>query len=102
MNAGTITVDQFLDVNERVGGWDADGNRQPARTVADPLALRAAYQRGRLTNGGGGLKTTPVIDYRDYGDDAANGDVHTRYHSFSMRERLVKANGHADNFVMLV
>jgi Tannase-like family of unknown function (DUF6351) len=102
LNAGTITVDQFLDMNERVGGWDADGNRQPARTVADPLALRAAYQRGRLTNGGGGLKTTPVIDYRDYGDDAANGDVHTRYHSFSMRERLVKANGHADNFVMMV
>jgi len=101
LNAGTITVDQFLDLNERVGGYDIDGKRQAARTVADPLALRAAYQKGRLTSGSGGLRTTPVIDYRNYADDALRGDVHTRYHSFSMRERLIKANGHADNFVML-
>lgn len=101
MNAGTISVDQFLALNESVGGWSIDGKRQAARTVASPLALRAAYQKGRLTSGGGGLKETPVIDYRNYADDATNGDVHTRYHSFSMRERLVKANGNADNFVML-
>ena len=28
--------------------------------------------------------------------------MHLRYHSFSLRERLIKANGHADNHVMLV
>ena len=44
----------------------------------------------------------PIIDYRGYNDDAANGDIHVRYHSFSMRERLEKANGHARNHVMVV
>ena len=27
--------------------------------------------------------------------------MHVRYHSFSMRERMLKANGHIDNHVML-
>jgi hypothetical protein len=74
----------------------------PARAAADPAAVRAAYRTGRLTSGGGGLARVPIIDYRNYLDDAPNGDVHVRYHSFSLRERLVKANGHADNHVMLL
>ena len=81
---------------------DGDGRFRPARTEADPEALRIAYETGRLTNGGGGLATTPIIDYRAYSDDRENGDVHTRYHSFSMRERLRNANGRTDNHVMLV
>lgn len=101
LNRGLITVDQFLDLNERLGGYDMDGNFATARKVGDTLGMRAAYRGGRMTHGGGGLKTTPIIDYRAYDDDKANGDVHTRYHSFSMRERLVKANGNADNYVML-
>jgi hypothetical protein len=44
----------------------------------------------------------PIIDYRAYNDEAPGGDIHVRYHSFSLRERLVKANGRADNQVMLV
>ena len=61
-----------------------------------------AYETGRLTSGGGGLATTPIIDYRGYSDDFERGDVHLRYHSFSMRERLRQANGRIDNHVMLV
>lgn len=102
LNAGHITVDQFLDLNERIGGYDVDGNFQPQRTVADLAAVREAYQTGRLTNGGGGLKDVPIIDYRAYSDDTPLGDIHLRYHSFSMRERLKAANGNADNQVMLV
>ena len=99
---GAITIGQFLDLNEGIGGYDGDGRFRPARTEADPEALRIAYETGRLTNGGGGLATTPIIDYRAYSDDRENGDVHTRYHSFSMRERLRNANGRTDNHVMLV
>ena len=55
--------------------------------------MRAAYPTGRLTNGGVGLARIPIIDYRAYNDDAPGGDIHVRYHSFSMRERLRKANG---------
>ncbi|AEG91069.1 DUF6351 family protein [Ramlibacter tataouinensis] len=102
LNAGTITVDQFLQLNERIGGYDRDAGFQVQRTVADPLATRQAYQTGRLTSGGGGLKDVPIIDYRAYSDDNPVGDIHLRYHSFSMRERLIKANGDADNQVMLV
>ena len=102
LNDGVITTTQFLDLNAGIGGYDGDGNFRPERTVGDPEAIRLAYETGRLTNGGGGLATTPIIDYRAYSDDREAGDVHTRYHSFSMRERLQKANGRADNHVMLV
>lgn len=102
LDAGTISVDQFLELNEKVGGFDSDANLVPQRTVGDTKAIRAAYRTGRLTNGGGGLASVPIIDYRAYNDDAAGGDIHVRYHSFSMRERLRKANGRTDNHVMLV
>ena len=101
-NAGAITPEQFVDLNRRIGGFDRDGRFQAERNVADPEAVRLAYETGRLTNGGGGLSETPIIDYRAYSDDRENGDVHVRYHSFSMRERLRKANGRTDNHVMLV
>ena len=101
LNDGAITPAQFLDLNRRIGGFDRDGGFQAERTVADPEAVRLAYETGRLTSGGGGLSETPIIDYRAYSDDRENGDVHVRYHSFSMRERLRKANGRTDNHVML-
>lgn len=101
LNSSAITVDQFLDINASVGGYDVDGKFMPLRTQADLLATKASYQTGRLTNGGGGLRDLPIIDYRAYADDQPIGDIHLRYHSFSMRERLIKANGDADNQVML-
>ena len=102
LNDGIITPAQFLDLNLRIGGYDQDGRFQADRTAADPEAIRLAYETGRLTSGGGGLAETPIIDYRAYSDDREDGDVHVRYHSFSMRERLRKANGRIDNHVMLV
>jgi hypothetical protein len=101
-SANGISVDQFLDLNDRIGGFDADANQVPQRTVADLVAARAAYQTGRLTNGGGGLASIPIIDFRDYNDAVPQGDIHVRYHSFSMRKRLDKANGHHRNHVMVV
>ena len=102
INDGAITTAQFLHLNEHVGGYDRDGHFRAARSEADLDAVRIAYETGRVTNGGGGLAATPIIDYRAYSDDLEAGDVHTRYHSFSMRERLRKENGRIDNHVMLV
>ena len=104
VNSGVISVDQFLDLNERVGGFDIDARILPPgqRTVADLQAARAAYRSGRLTNAGGGLASQPIIDYRAFNDEVASGDIHVRYHSFSMRERLMKANGRTDNQVMVI
>lgn len=102
VNSGAISVEQFLDLNEKIGGFDKDATIVPQRTIADLIAARAAYETGRLTNGGGGLKSIPIIDYRAYNDRAAGGDIHVRYHSFSMRARLEKADGRSDNQIMLV
>jgi hypothetical protein len=101
LNAGTISRQQFLDLNERIGGVDLDGNFVPSRTVGDVGALRVAYETGRILNGGGGLARTPIIDYRGYAD-FNKGDPHMRFYSFASRQRLINANGHADNQVMLI
>ncbi len=101
LNAGVITMPQFLDLNEKIGGYDNDGNLAPTRAVADPAALRAAYQTGRVTHGGNGLSRVPIIDYRGYTDLTEKGDVHQKYHSFALRERLRAANGSDANLVML-
>ena len=101
LNAGTITKEQFLDLNAKIGGYDNDGKVVATRSVGDPAAMRIAYRMGRMTWGGAGLATTPIIDYRAYLDDANGGNIHLRYHSFSMAERLMKANGYTDNRVML-
>ena len=102
LNASVISVDQFLDLNEKIGGFDRDATIVPQRTVADLSAARAAYQTGRLTSGRGGLASVPIIDFRDYNDALPGGDIHVRYHSFSMRKRLDKANGRHDNQLMVV
>jgi len=99
---GTITIDQFLDLNEEIGGLDIDAEPTAERMTADPQARRAAYATGRMLDGSGGLGDIPIVDYRAYTDDLPHGDIHMRYQSFSTADRLIEANGDADNQVMLV
>ena len=101
LNVGTITVAQFLDVNEKIGGFDIDGNMVAERMVADPIAVRAAYRTGRLNQAQGGMGLVPIIDYRTYYDDLPGGDVHMRFQQFTTDARLLKATGTTDNRVML-
>jgi hypothetical protein len=99
-NAGEITAAQFVELNEKAGGHDADGNLSPQRSVADPEALRRAYEYGIVNTGGGSLGSIPIIDSRDYRDPAA--DIHDSYRSFVTRARIAAANGgRADNHVIL-
>ena len=102
LNTRQISTEQFLDLNERIGGLDADANHVPDRHVANEHATRMALETGRILNGGGGLTTTPVIDYRSYTDNREDGDIHMKVHGYSTRARLLEANGHADNHVMVV
>ena len=51
---GAITMDRFLDLNEKIGGYDNDGNLRAARAVADPEALATAYRTGRVNQAAGG------------------------------------------------
>lgn len=98
LNAGLIETSLFLDLNEQAGGWDIDFRWRPERAEGDADAIRIAYETGRITSGGGGLATTPIIDERNYLDHVAN--FHASYYSFVMRERLIRDNGHADNYVI--
>ncbi|RYX90733.1 MAG: hypothetical protein EOO28_28340 [Comamonadaceae bacterium] len=102
LNAGKISVAEFLDLNQKIGGLDLDLKPTAARTVGDAAVLARAYQSGRILWGGGGLASMPIIDNRDYNDGTVGGDIHTKIHSFSVRERLRNANGHADNHVIWV
>ncbi|MHC4800367.1 MAG: DUF6351 family protein, partial [Planctomycetota bacterium] len=100
LNDGIISVEQFLDLNEHIGGFDIDGVITSARTKADIEALGIAYETGRVQSGAGGLATIPIIDVRPYLDPF--GDIHDRFRTFSTQERLIASNGHADNMVILI
>jgi hypothetical protein len=100
LNRGAITVKEFLDLNQAIGGWDIDGNIVSERTVADPIALKASYESGLNNGGGGGLANVPILHFRSYND--ALGDIHSRERDFNIRARLIKAHGNADNQVIWV
>ena len=48
------------------------------------------------------MARVPIIDLRGYRDRSPAGDLHLKFHSFSFRERLRKANGTTANEVILV
>jgi hypothetical protein len=100
LNAGQISKEQFLDLNEKIGGLDIDANFTAERMAADPDARRAAYETGKIVDGAA-LASVPILDVDViYTDQAVGGDVHLKYYHFSLRERLMAANGRADNMVM--
>ncbi len=96
---GKITAAQFVEINEKIGGWDIDANWQPARTQADADALRIAYETGRVNQGGGGLATLPIIDLRRYTDTF---DFHDRVRALVTKERMKATNGDLGNRVALL
>jgi hypothetical protein len=102
LNRGEISKAQFIALNRDIGGYDADLNHVPERHRASPEAARRATSTGRILFGGGGLASTPVIDYRSYTDHREGGDIHMIVHQFTTRARLAAANGHSDNHVMNV
>lgn len=102
LNTGVISPQQFIALNRDIGGFDRDMNHVSQRHRADSFASKRAIESGRILYGGAGLASTPVIDYRTYTDHREGGDIHMIVHQFSTRQRLVQANGHADNHVMQV
>jgi hypothetical protein len=87
---GKIGVDQFLDLNERIGGYDVDGNVVAEREEATEESMKAVYAKGRIAMGGGDLGRVPLIDLNIYQDAA--GDIHDRFRAFTLRDRLASPN----------
>ena len=101
LNADQINFAQFLDLNTRVGGHDVNGGIVAERTVADPDALRLAYETGRINDTTQGLSMIPIIDMRPY-TEGPGGNVHDTYSGAITRARLIANNGNADNHVSRV
>ena len=95
LQAGTITPDQFIDLNAKMGGLDVDINPIPTRIAADQPALANAYRSG-LINEANNLDRTAIIDCR--GPDP--GAFHDAYRAFAMRARLDREHGGHDNQVI--
>ena len=97
LKSGAITAQQFLDLNERIGGFDQDANFVAARSVGDAGAIKRAYQAGLTLGGGGGLASIPVFDDGAYNDERG---YHYQWFHFAVRERIAKQNGGAGNHLL--
>jgi hypothetical protein len=97
LKSGAITAEQFLDLNERIGGFDQDANFVASRSVGDGGAIKRAYQSGLTLSGGGGLTSIPVFDDGAYNDERG---YHYQWFHFAIRDRIAKQNAGAANHLM--
>ena len=81
--SGAISAEEFVTLNEKIGGFDADYNRAAARTVADAAALPIAYRAG-IVSSGANLGKLPIIDSRGFDEQG----IHYIWRSFSERARI--------------
>jgi hypothetical protein len=93
--SGAITAEEFVTLNELVGGFDKDSDFQAGRAVADHEALEIAYRSG-IVMSGRQYARTPVIDLRGWDDQG----IHHQYRTFSIRERLDREFGDHGNQVI--
>ena len=104
--SGAINAEEFVTLNEKIGGVDFDQNATTTRTQADPKALEIAYRAG-IVSDGAHLAKVPIMDLRGY-DDARKAlapgvntlGIHHEWRSFALRARLDAANGNHSNHIM--
>ncbi|MFL5278784.1 MAG: DUF6351 family protein [Myxococcales bacterium] len=103
LRSGAISAEEFITLNEKIGGLTPDVDLTPQRTVADPDALRIAYTTGIVS--AGQLAKTPIIDIRGFDEitpDLGAGraglfGIHQIWRSFALRSRLDRAGGHGNH-----
>jgi hypothetical protein len=88
LKSGAITAEEFVTLNEIIGGSDVDSNLVAQRTAADPAALSIAYRAGIVASGTNHGKL-PIIDSRGYDEQG----IHYIWRTFSQRDRIAQANG---------
>lgn len=97
LNAGVITPGEFLDLNESIGGFDADGQPQPERSMVPEDLVTRAYETGRVTGPWGGIPDTPMLVLAPFTDPV--GDIHDRVRVFQLLERLADEEGNVPETV---
>jgi hypothetical protein len=96
LRSGAITAEEFITLNEKIGGADSDSNLTAARSTADVEALHIAYRAG-IVSSGRNLGKLPIIDSRGYDEQG----IHYIWRSFSERARIDAGNqGDHGNQVM--
>ncbi len=97
LRAGKITPEQFVDLNEKVGGRDIDWNWQAQRVAASSVALARLYRTGQynLLNNS---NATPIIDNKA----CINSEIHSCFNSFKLRERLRESTGSVSSHVLML
>ncbi len=86
---------QFVALNAGVGGFDIDFEPTQARTIADPIAMDRVYRSGAV-NTAAHLDEVAIIDL----GGPEPGTFHDTYRKYSMRDRLLREHGTAENQVM--
>ena len=102
--AGSITGEEFVTLNEIVGGIDKDANFRAERSKADLPALDIAYRAG-IVMSGKNLAKIAELDTRGWDDSLLAGvpgafGIHHIWRSFSIRERLDREFGDHKNHAM--
>jgi hypothetical protein len=95
LEAGQLSAEEFVSLNEKIGGSDNDMKMTAERMVADAEALRIAYQAGIVSDAKQWAKV-PMIDWR--GND--NSNIHMNWRAFAVRDRLDRVNGGHGNQVI--
>jgi hypothetical protein len=92
--SGTVSVEKFVDVNVRAGGFGVSGAWQPQRSAIDPAVAATIHRSGHVTYGRN-LGDVPILALRG----TNNNDYHYPFRTVVNRARLAAANGHAKNHV---
>lgn len=118
LQLGQITIEEFLHLNDKIGGWLPSSemqaerfwrsggaksdladvsiwshhNMSAKRSEGDVEAMAAAYHSGNVFLG---ELSMPVIDLRHYLEPQL--DMHHSLQSFAARLRMLRHQGHADN-----
>lgn len=105
LQAGTITPEEFVALNEGVGSysldmvWSGGSTAAPVipapRARVSPTSMVAFYKSG-LVSYATNLAQVPIIDLRP----ERGADIHMAWRSYSQRARLDAANGGHANHVM--
>ncbi len=95
LEQGLITPEQFVDLNEKVGGLDINADPTTARIAGDPGAVANAYRTGLIDEAN---HLDEVVMVNHGGPDP--GIAHDYAHAFWTQIRLQRDQGHTGNRVM--
>lgn len=95
MQAGDISAEEFVTLNENIGGSDVDRGLIDERMQAGEESIALAYRMGFVTDPRQWAKVA-MIDLR--GND--NSGIHMNWRAFAVRDRLDRVLGNHDNQVI--